>query len=198
LEKLLGSTERKLLGELLVESGIVTKEQLWESLERQKLIGGRVGSILVGLGYISESKLKEFLGRQLGIPILDLSRVEIERDAVKLIPAETAHKLKVVPVRLESDLGRRVLIIATSDPTNLEITDIVSFITSLPIQIAFAPETDIEMAIERHYGAAMVSNVVDLTEEEIKRTMLILIDLLEEKGIIKRGELMKRIWEKRF
>jgi len=199
LEKPPSPVKRRLIGELLVESGIVTKDQLWEALERQKLIGGRIGSILVRLGYISESRLKEFLARQLGIPILDLSTVEIKRDVVRLIPVETAHKLKAIPVRLESDLGRAVLVIATSDPTNLEITDIVSFITGLPIRIAFAPETVIETAIRRHYGARVepFNNVVDLTEEGIKRTILILIDLLEENGVIKRDELIKRIWEKR-
>lgn len=199
MKKLLEPIKKKLLGELLVESGVVTKDQLWEALERQKSIGGRVGNILVGLGYISESKLKEFLGRQLEIPILDLSTAEIGGDAVKLIPAETAHKLRVIPVRLESDLGRTVLVIATSDPTNLEITDIVSFITGLTIQIAFASEADIEMAIERHYGARIESSnkAVDLTEEEVKRTILALVDLLEERGVIKREELIKRIWEKK-
>jgi hypothetical protein len=200
LEKVPSPIKRKLLGELLVESGIVTKDQLWEALERQKSIGGRVGNILVGLGYISESKLKEFLARQLDIPVLDLSTTEIDMDTVKLIPAETAHKLKVIPVGLESDLGRTALTIATCDPTNLEIADIVSFITGLPIQIAFALESDIEMALERHYstGIEPFDGAVDLmTEEEIKRTILTLVDLLEERGIIKRGELIKRIWEKK-
>jgi len=200
LEKVPSPIKRKLLGELLVESGIVTKDQLWEALERQKSIGGRVGNILVGLGYISESKLKEFLARQLDIPVLDLSTTEIDMDTVKLIPAETAHKLKVIPVGLESDLGRTALTIATCDPTNLEIADIVSFITGLPIQIAFALESDIEMALERHYstGIEPFDGAVDLmTEEEIKRTILTLVDLLEERGVIKRGELIKRIWEKK-
>lgn len=193
-------TTRRLLGELLLESGVITKDQLWEALERQKSIGGRVGNILVGLGYVSESKLKEFLGRQLEIPILDLSTAEIERDIVKLIPAETAQKLKVIPVKFENDLGRTVLVLATSDPTNLEIADIVSFITGLPIQIAFAPEADIGMAIERHYnvGIEPFNNAVDLTEgEHIKRTVHTLVDLLEEKGVINHGELTKRMWEKK-
>jgi len=200
LEKVPSPIKRKLLGELLVESGIVTKDQLWEALERQKSIGGRVGNILVGLGYISEPKLKEFLARQLDIPILDLLTTEIDMDAVKLIPAETARRLKVIPVGLESDLGRTTLIIATCDPTNLEIADIVSFITGLPIQIAFALESDIEMALEHHYstGVEPFDRTVDLmTEEEIKRTILTLVDLLEERGVIKRGELIKRIWEKK-
>lgn len=198
MEKALST--RRLLGELLLESGVITKDQLWEALERQKSIGGRVGNILVGLGYVSESKLKEFLGRQLDIPILDLSTAEIERDAVKLIPAETARKLKVIPVRLENDSGRTVLLLVTSDPTNLEIADIVSFITGLPIQIAFAPEADIEMAIKLYYsvGIEPYNSEVDLTSGEyIKRTILILVDLLEERGLITRGELKKRIGEKK-
>jgi type II secretion system (T2SS) protein E len=198
MEKALST--RRLLGELLLESGVITKDQLWEALERQKSIGGRVGNILVGLGYVSESKLKEFLGRQLDIPILDLSTAEIERDAVKLIPAETARKLKVIPVRLENDSGRTVLLLVTSDPTNLEIADIVSFITGLPIQIAFAPEADIEMAIKLYYSVEIepYNSEVDLTSGEyIKRTILTLVDLLEERGLITRGELKKRIGEKK-
>lgn len=143
---------RRPLGELLLEANLIKEDQLWEALEHQKSIGGRIGSILVELGYISETKLKEFLGRQLGIPILDLLTTEIEKNTVKLVPAETAHKLKVIPVRLESDLGRTILILATSDPTNIEITDIVSFITGLPVQIVFAPEADIEKVIKHYYG----------------------------------------------
>jgi hypothetical protein len=150
LEKPLST--RRPLGELLMEANVIKEDQLWEALERQKSIGGRIGGILVELGYISESKLKEFLGRQLGIPTLDLLTTEIEKNTVKLIPSETAHKLKVIPIRVESDLGRTVLILATSDPTNIEITDIVSFITGLSVQMVFVPEADIERVIEHYYG----------------------------------------------
>jgi type II secretion system (T2SS) protein E len=150
LEKPLSPITRKFLGDLLLEAGVITKDQLREALERQRSVGGRILGILVELGYVSETKLKEFFEKQLEIPTLNPLASEIE--TVKLIPAETAYKLKVIPIRLEKKLGGKVLIVATSDPTNIEIVDTVSFVTGIPVQLGFAPEAAIGKALKHYYG----------------------------------------------
>jgi len=142
---------RKLLGDLLLEAGVITEDQLREALERQWSQGGRILSILVELGFISETKLKEFLTKKLKLPLLDPFVTNIEKDTLKLIPTETVYKLRVIPIRLEKKLGRKILILATSDP-DIEIADAVSFITGLDVQLGFASEPDIEKALKQYYG----------------------------------------------
>ncbi|MGH7800870.1 MAG: hypothetical protein ACREOW_09625 [Thermodesulfobacteriota bacterium] len=142
---------RKLLGDLLLEAGVITEDQLREAHERQWSQGGRILSLLVELGFISETKLKDFLTKKLKLPLLNPLTPQIEEDTLKLIPAETAYKLKVIPVSLEKNLGRKMLILATSDP-DIEIADAVSFITGLDVKLGFASETDIETALKQYYS----------------------------------------------
>ncbi len=142
---------RKLLGDLLLEAGVITEDQLREAHERQWSQGGRILSLLVELGFISETKLKDFLTKKLKLPLLNPLTPQIEEDTLKLIPAETAYKLKVIPVRVEKNLGRKILILATSDP-DIEIADAVSFITGLDVKLGFASETDIETALKQYYS----------------------------------------------
>lgn len=142
---------RKLLGDLLLEAGVITEDQLREALERQWSQGGRILSILVELGFISETKLEEFLTKKLKLPLVNPLATEIEKNTLKLIPAETAYKLKVIPLKLEKKLGRKILMLATSDP-DIEIADAVSFITGLDVQLGFASEPDIEKALKQYYA----------------------------------------------
>jgi len=151
LEKTLITITRKLLGDLLLEAGVITEDQLREALERQWSQGGRILSILVELGFISETKLEEFLTKKLKLPLVNPLATEIEKNTLKLIPAETAYKLKVIPIKLEKKLGRKILMLATSDP-DIEIADAVSFITGLDVQLGFASEPDIEKALKQYYS----------------------------------------------
>lgn len=151
MEKTLITITRKLLGDLLLEAGVITEDQLRVALERQWSQGGRILSILVELGFISETKLEEFLTKKLKLPLVNPLATEIEKNTLKLIPAVTAYKLKVIPVRLEKKLGRKILMLATCDP-DIEIADAVSFITGLDVQLGFASETDIETALKQYYG----------------------------------------------
>ena len=149
--KTLITITRKLLGDLLLEAGVITEDQLREALERQWSQGGRILSILVELGFISETKLEEFLTKKLKLPLVNPLATEIEKNTLKLIPAETAYKLKVIPIKLEKKLGRKILMLATSDP-DIEIADAVSFITGLDVQLGFASEPDIEKALKQYYS----------------------------------------------
>lgn len=151
MEKTLITITRKLLGDLLLEAGVITEDQLREALERQWSQGGRILSILVELGFISETKLEEFLTKKLKLPLVNPLATEIEKNTLKLIPAETAYKLKVIPIKLEKKLGRKILMLATSDP-DIEIADAVSFITGLDVQLGFASEPDIEKALKQYYS----------------------------------------------
>jgi type IV pilus assembly protein PilB len=86
------------LGQLLITSNIISEDQLKEAMSRQRKEGGRLGTNLVKLGYISEDKLVAFLSKQWGVPAINLADYKIEPQILKLIPVEIARKYLIIPV----------------------------------------------------------------------------------------------------
>ncbi len=135
---------------MLVRAGLITSEQLDDALALQKSAGGRIGSTLVKLGYVSEEEIASFLGRQYGVPPVDLSKAAIDPAILKLVPAEVARKYLLIP------LGRSggALTVAMADPSDIFAIDEVRFITGHNIQPMVAPDTSIQNALNRHYETA--------------------------------------------
>src|SRR5262249_36020759 len=122
--------------------------------------GGRLGTNLVELGYISEQGLTKFLSTQLNIPAIDSKELEaIPSDALAVLPLATAEKYRVIPVSLS---GRK-LRIATADPTDLNAIDEISFATGLTITPLVAPELLITYALQKYYGVARPLRYVRIT-----------------------------------
>ena len=103
------------LGDLLVQSGKLTPQQLQQGLAAQKEKGGRLGSNLVRLGFLSEKELVEFLSQHFGVPAIDLNRVEIDESVVKIIPADVARKYTILPV---TKVGAKLTIAMIDPPTS--------------------------------------------------------------------------------
>lgn len=89
---------RKALGELLLKENLIDMNQLEQARRDQKSNGGRLTSALVRLGYVKESQLADFLGKQYGLPTVDLYNFEVDPEAVKLIPKQICAKHLVMPV----------------------------------------------------------------------------------------------------
>lgn len=148
------------LGELLVQNQIITEGQLAEALRSQQMFGGRLGTNLVELGYLSEQALTKFLSAQLKIPAIGTAQLDsVSEEALKLLPRATAERFKVVPVAVS---GRK-LQIAMADPTDLKAIDDVSFSTGCAVQPLIAPEILITYALEKYYGIARATRYVRLT-----------------------------------
>ncbi len=138
------------IGDLLVKDGVITQEQLLKSLEEQKKTGGRLGSCLVKLGFVSDEDVTTFLSRQYGVPSINLSYFEVDSTVVKLIPEETARRYEVVPL---SRVGSS-LTIAMVDPTNVFAMDDIKFMTGFNIEPVVASEAAIQDALKKFYGSA--------------------------------------------
>jgi type IV pilus assembly protein PilB len=136
------------LGQLLIDSHLITEAQLKEALNLQRKEGGRLGSKLVKLGYITEDKLVEFLSKQYGVPSINLSNYEIDPSVIKLIPAEMAKKYMVIPV---ARVGA-TLTVAMADPSNLFAIDDIKFMTGYNVEAVVAPESSIMEAIQKYYS----------------------------------------------
>jgi type IV pilus assembly protein PilB len=139
--------QKKLFGELLVEAGTITAEQLAKGLERQRKTGERLGRALVALG-VREEQIAETLARQLGIPTISLHHHGIDPAAAALLPEPLARKYTVVPVKRN---GSR-LTLAMADPLDVVALDDVSIATGLGVSPVISTVTEIKAAIERVYG----------------------------------------------
>ncbi len=136
------------LGQMLVNSRIITEAQLNQALALQKKEGGRLGACLVKLDYITEEKLVAFLSRQFGVPAVDLSTYKIDPAVPKLVPPDMAKKHLIMPVaRVGSTLT-----LAMADPSNVFAIDDVKFITRYNVEIVVAGESALLRVIMEHYG----------------------------------------------
>lgn len=124
---------RKRLGDLLVEEGVISNDQLMAALKNQKGKGIKLGASLIDLGYINEEQLLKFLAKQLNIPFYDLSKVKIDQAAVQLIPEVQARRLRVLCIHAEPDRATVVM----SDPADLNAMDSAAALL-MPREIEFA------------------------------------------------------------
>lgn len=149
---------KKRLGEILLEAGIINESQLQQALEYQQMWGQRLGTALVAKGFISEEMLMRVLGSTLNMPIVDISRIRVAPDVVKVVPARLAEKYDVMPIALESKGGgRQTLIIAMADPLNIEAVDQLKFTTGYNIRPVLSTISGIAEALRKYYGANILT-----------------------------------------
>lgn len=139
------------LGDLLVESRVIDAEQLRAAIGHQSRWGGRLGEILVGLGFASERSITQALSRQLGLPEVDLSKVTISENVLSRVPFELCQRHRLIPLALRRDVKGPFLHVAMADPSDLEAIDDLRFQTGFRIEVAVSSEIEIEEAIRRHY-----------------------------------------------
>jgi type IV pilus assembly protein PilB len=145
------------LGEILVRENLITAQQLRDTLEYQRANGGRLGSNLVKLGYVSDDVVTAVLSRQYGVPSINLELFQIEKDVIKLISEEVALKYSVLPV---SKAGA-MLTLAMADPTNVFAMDDIKFMTGLNVEPVIAAESSIIHAIGKYYGGSSEIDIFD-------------------------------------
>ena len=156
------------LGELLVRSNLITKEQLQTALEEQKESAGqlRLGFILVKNEYISEVELTTFLSKQYSVPSINLMEFEIEPSIIKLIPIEVVQKYQTIPVNRSGS----TLIIAMSDPSNIFAIDDIKFMTGYNVEVVVASDSGIKAAVDKYYdqSASLADMMSDLEMEDVE------------------------------
>jgi len=158
------------LGEILVKESLITQDQLQKALEFQRVNGGKLGSCLTKMGFITDDDITGVLSRQYGVPSINLKYYEIDPNVIRLIPQDTATRYQVVPL---SRVGS-VLTIAMTDPTNVFAMDDVKFMTGFNVEPVVASEAAISDAISRFYGGAAsngeeLTNLMrDLVDEELE------------------------------
>jgi general secretion pathway protein E len=153
---------RRLLGEILVESGL-SAERLKKALELQKKRGGRIGTLLIRLTFVTEEDVLKALGSQLGLPYqADLG--EIDRALALKLPITYAKKALVLPLRRENG----TILAATSEPLHLTTIDDLAALLGADISLCLAPSEKILDTLNRLHSEDMnrAEDTVQEMEEE--------------------------------
>ena len=152
------------IADALVEDGLLSAGQIAELLEQQKKEGARLIKLIVDKSYVSEQDLAVSMGRVLNVPPINLARVSIPPEVVELLPRDTAHNYKIVPVsRLENRL-----FIAMADPLNVLAIDDVKRITRLEISPLIASEKAIVDKLNA-FDAAKSGSMEDIIQDAQKQ-----------------------------
>jgi type IV pilus assembly protein PilB len=154
--------EKRKIGELLLEAGIITRQQLDEALQIQKKTGKKIGEILVEKGYITEDEILEVLEFQLGIPHVKLDQYVIDPEVVNLVSESIARRHTLIPIQLKDDK----LVVAMADPLNIFAIEDVSIYSGKNVQPVIAKASEIKRQIERFYGKQEALKAIEELKKE--------------------------------
>jgi type IV pilus assembly protein PilB len=144
------------LGNLLVGSGLLSRDRLQQAVAEQQRTGETLAAVRLKLALVDEGAFMEFLARQYGIGAVALSQLDLEPPVLSLVPVGVATRYEVLPLSREGG----TLTLAMADPTNVSAIDDVAFITNLHVVPAVASRTAIRQAIDRNYHRNRLADVV--------------------------------------
>jgi type IV pilus assembly protein PilB len=144
----------KRIGQILVDMGFLTAEQVEEVLGEQRAEPGRAfGRMAVDKGYITDEQVGEALAKQLGMPLVNLRETSVPPSLLEVVPETMASVYKIVPLTLRDN----VLTVAMADPQNLAALDDLRNFLGYDVQGAVSSEADVQEAINRLYGSGKES-----------------------------------------
>jgi type IV pilus assembly protein PilB len=151
------------IGDILVDEGLINRQQLADAVEEQKMTGERLGDIMIRKGWIGQAELARAMAKQTGISVFDLANYIIEPEVIALVPEEISLKYKVIPVFKMN----YILTVAMTDPTNVFVIDELSRVTSCTIEPVLADEMAIRKAQDQYYGGAgTIREIVNSIDKE--------------------------------
>jgi type IV pilus assembly protein PilB len=138
-------------GDLLVQAGMIDPMQLRSALGHQKRWGGKIGKVLVDLGFIEEDAMVRFLAERLQMQAVNLLRFRISPQAFEAVPENLAKKYQVVPVLLKEVGGKKIIVLAMNDPSDLHAIDQIQFLTGAKVEPVLATDSAIARVLA-NYG----------------------------------------------
>ncbi len=145
------------LGEILLYAGKITQDQLDEAMKDQKKSQLKLGEIIVDKGWLKPEEIVEALEQQLGFPIVDLTKYEINPNVATLIPESIVRKYKLIAI----DRKENRLIVAMVDPLNFFAIDDVKLYTKMDVTPCLATSMDLERVIEKYYTNVLTQKALD-------------------------------------
>jgi len=148
--------KRKRLGELLLEEGLVTREQIEQALETQRRTGQRLGRVLVELGMVSDWQVADVLARHYNFKRAELDKITVPKDVLRLVPEELIERYEVFPLGVSGG----VLQLAMTDPLNVYAIDDIARLTGLRVEPFLVTTGEWRRARQRHFDVAETAQEV--------------------------------------
>ncbi len=160
------------LGDVLVNSGVITEEVLHKGLELQKASGNKLGETLVDAGLATEENIAKALSNQLEYDMVDLQNITVDEAVLSLVPPNVLKKHKVFPFEYSS-ANMNVLRVAMSDPMDMDAMDDINIITNLQVEPVVATLGSIMLALDHYYSQAEVNSALEeyTREKESQETV---------------------------
>jgi type IV pilus assembly protein PilB len=179
--------KKKLIGQILKEMYGLPEDRIQEALAMQRERGGALGQLLIEAGHVTQEQVSMALGIQGGMEIVDLSKLDIPREAVEKIDGSTTQLFRVMPVRYEDD----ELTVALADPLNLNLLTDLEFIVNARIKSVLSDVASITAAIEKHYGAASAESLEKIVDAFQREGSTGVIDLEDKESMASAGPVVR-------
>jgi len=183
---------KKKLGEILVDSGVITDEVLKKALVLQREQGKKLGEVLVTEGFTTNEQIVDAVKRQLGIELINLDNLNIRMDIIDILPEAVARKYEVIPI----DIINGQLLVVMSDPLNYFAIEDIKTTTGYAVKTSIALRDNLLQNIEKYYGkskaeeaaqnyrkAYVVKNVEEV-EDEASSPIIKFLNTIIENAII--------------
>lgn len=167
------------LGDVLVQNGVITEEDLQRGLERQKGSGRKLGETLVDEGIATEENIARALSKQFHYDMVDLQNTVIPQEILDLVPASVLKKHRAIPFEYSPD-NMNVLRVAMSDPMDIAAMDDINIITNLQVEPVVATMGSVMLAIDHYYGQAEVNSALEEYTREKESQMIEQEDMYSE------------------
>ena len=161
-----GGRKKIRVGDLLVEAGAITDEQLQQALDHQKENGGRLGNVIMEMGFISQELLITVLTTQMGIDYIELRSCKLDEDLLKQLPENLVQKYKAIPIAYDEE-NPNILRVAMADPMDLNAIDDIGIALNTQVEPLLAMEDDIDNAIGKYYGNAQAMEAAEQYRREM-------------------------------
>jgi type IV pilus assembly protein PilB len=162
------SQQHKRLGDMLIEAGLITSDQLSLAIQQQKRGGTLLGITLIQMGLVTEQQVLQTLHQQLGLPLVDLNDTAPDEEVVLKVREDVARKYGAIPVQLQG----RTMIVAMADPLNVAALEDLRFHTGFHVRPVIASSAQINEAIERFYNIdksmkEVLNNIINTDDEAV-------------------------------
>ena len=150
------------LGQLLIEEGTISEEQLGQALALQKTVKKRIGVLITELGFATEKEIAKALSHRLNVDYIENPIFNIEAEVVRRVPEVLARKYRIVPLNIREG----TLTIVTNDPLDFSCLEDIGMITGMEIATVLSTGTEIDRAIDRVYAKRNADEIIDDIKQE--------------------------------
>jgi MSHA biogenesis protein MshE len=135
------------IGDLLVQQGFISEEQLQQALEEQKASGVKLGEAIVKLGFMDENTFLNFFAKNLGIPFVDLKQREYDNDLISLLPEAYARQFQAIVLEKQPN----GILVGMVDPLDINAVDELSNALNAPLEFALVKPSDLQRTLDLVY-----------------------------------------------